>query len=142
MGFEAVCEVASQITPVPSGIGPMALRYRFGNFRAAAIGSFVSGDGNGEHCEFEINFFCAGGDAAMKKRVKQYGDANWIGKNVEQMRKKRRIKQKDFIARLQTAGLDINPTSYSKLEGQLRSASDKEVYTIARVLGVTMEELF
>ena len=78
----------------------------------------------------------------MKKRVKQYGDANLIGKNVEQMRKKRRIKQKDFIARLQTTGLDINPTSYSKLEGQLRSASDKEVYTIARVLGVTMEELF
>ena len=141
MSFVAGCEVASQITPVPSGIGPMALRYRFGNF-CAVIGFFVSGDGNGERCEFEINFFCAGGDAAMKKRVKQYGDANLIGRNVEQMRKKRRIKQKDFIARLQTAGLDINPTSYSKLEGQLRSASDKEVYTIARVLGVTMEELF
>ena len=52
------------------------------------------------------------------------------------------IKQKDFIARLQVAGLDINPTSYSKLEGQLRMANDREVYIIAKVLGVPMEALF
>ena len=78
----------------------------------------------------------------MKIRVKAYGDCNSIGKTVEKLRKERKIKQKDFIARLQVFGLDINPTSYSKLEGQLRIATDKEVYAIAKVLGVQMEDLY
>ena len=78
----------------------------------------------------------------MKIRKKTYGDSNLVGRNVERLRKERGIKQKDFIARLQVAGLDINPTSYSKLEGQTRIATDKEVRVIAQVLGVPMEALF
>lgn len=78
----------------------------------------------------------------MKVRKKEYGECNLIGKKAEQLRKEQHIKQKDFVARLQVAGLDINPTSYSKLEGQLRNATDKEVYAIARVLGVSIEALF
>ena len=78
----------------------------------------------------------------MKIRVKEYGDCNIIGKTVEKLRKERKIKQKDFIARLQVLGLDINPTSYSKLEGQIRIATDKEVYAIAKALGVQMEKLY
>ena len=35
-------------------------------------------------------------------------------------RKNKGIGQKDFIAQMQTMGCDISPTSYSKLEGQLR----------------------
>jgi transcriptional regulator with XRE-family HTH domain len=78
----------------------------------------------------------------MKIRKQEYGDANLVGKNVERMRKERGIKQKDFIAKMQVMGCDINPTSYSKLEGQLRSATDKEVFVISRILGVSMEKLF
>ncbi len=78
----------------------------------------------------------------MKSRKQPPGRENVIGVNVERLRKAKRIKQKDFIARMQAAGVDINPTSYSKLEGQLRSATDREVYIIARILGVPMEELF
>ena len=78
----------------------------------------------------------------MKIRKKSYGNVNMIGKNVEKLRKERGIKQKDFIAQLQIAGCDMNPTSYSKLEGQIRAASDKEVYAISRVLNVPMEMLF
>ena len=78
----------------------------------------------------------------MKTRTTGYDDRNLIGRRVESLRKARGIKQKDFIARLQVAGLDINPTSYSKLEGQTRVATDKEVLIIAHVLGVPMEELF
>ena len=78
----------------------------------------------------------------LKIRKKEYGDANLIGATVERLRKERGIKQKEFIARLQTEGLDINPTSYSKLEGQLRLATDKEVYTIAKLLNVTTDSLF
>ena len=78
----------------------------------------------------------------MKIRKKDYGNANMVGQNIEILRKEKGIKQKDFIARMQVMGCDINPTSYSKLEGQLRSATDKEIYVIAKILDVKMEELF
>ena len=83
-----------------------------------------------------------GRKSVMKIRKKSYGDANIVGRNIERIRKERGIKQKDFIAKIQTMGCDMNPTSYSKLEGQLRSATDREIYVIARILGVPMEELF
>lgn len=78
----------------------------------------------------------------MKIRKQVYGNKNLVGKKIEQLRKERGIKQKDFIAQIQVMGCDMNPTSYSKLEGQIRSATDKELYAIAKILGVTIEELF
>ena len=78
----------------------------------------------------------------MKIRKQEYGTANMVGKKIEQLRKAQGIKQKDFIAQMQVMGCDINPTSYSKLEGQVRSATDMEIFVISRLLGVKMEELF
>ncbi len=78
----------------------------------------------------------------MKIRKQLYGDKNLVGRNIERMRKARGIKQKDFIAQIQIMGCDMNPTSYSKLEGQVRAATDKEIFVIAKVLDVPMEELF
>lgn len=78
----------------------------------------------------------------MKLRKKEYGNCNLIGKNVEKIRKERGIKQKDFITALQLEGLDINPTSYSKLEGQIRIATDREVFVISKILNVSADELF
>ena len=78
----------------------------------------------------------------MKIRKQKYGSANMVGRNIERMRRERGIKQKDFIAKMQVLGCDINPTSYSKLEGQVRSATDREVYVIAKIFGVPMEALF
>lgn len=78
----------------------------------------------------------------MKTRKKAYGDSNMVGRNIERLRIERGIKQKNFISKIQVMGMDINPTSYSKLEGQLRIATDKEIYVIAKVLGVPLEELF
>ncbi len=78
----------------------------------------------------------------MKIRKKEYGNYNLVGKNIERIRKEKGIKQKDFVAQIQVMGCDMNATSYSKLEGQLRNATDKEIYVIAKILEVTMEELF
>jgi len=78
----------------------------------------------------------------MKIRKQDYGTANMVGRNIERMRKAQGIKQKDFVARMQIMGCDMNPTSYSKLEGQVRIATDREVYAAARILGVPMEALF
>lgn len=78
----------------------------------------------------------------MKLRKKEYGNANMVGRNIERLRKQRGIKQKDFIAMIQTEGCDINPTSYSKLEGQLRLANDKELFVIAKILNTSIDSLF
>lgn len=78
----------------------------------------------------------------MKIRKQEYGNCNVVGKNIEHIRKIKGIKQKDFISKLQTMGVDINPTSYSKLEGQVRYATDLELYAIAKILGVTIDSLF
>ncbi|MBQ8497783.1 MAG: helix-turn-helix transcriptional regulator [Clostridia bacterium] len=78
----------------------------------------------------------------MKIRKKEYGECNMVGKNIERIRKEKGIKQKDFISKMQTMGLDINPTSYSKLEGQLRLASDKELFVAAKILNVSIDSLF
>ncbi len=78
----------------------------------------------------------------MKIRKQSYGNKNIVGKNIERLRKEQGIKQKDFIAQIQVMGCDMNPTSYSKLEGQLRSATDKEIFIIAKILNVAIEDLF
>ena len=78
----------------------------------------------------------------MKTRKQRYGDKNLVSKNIERLRKEQGIKQKDFIAQIQVYGCDMNPTSYSKLEGQVRSVTDRELFVISKILGVTIEELF
>ena len=78
----------------------------------------------------------------LKTRKRAYGDVNIVGKCVERLRKERGISQKDFISKMQTMGCDINPTSYSKLEGQVRIATDKEIYVIAQILNVAVDDLF
>ena len=78
----------------------------------------------------------------MRIRSKAVGTANMVGQNIERLRKQKNIKQKDFIARLQALGVDINPTSYSKLEGQSRIATDKEIFAAAKILEVDVNSLF
>ena len=78
----------------------------------------------------------------MKIRKKPYGDCNMIGKRVEELRKEKGISQKDFISKMQTLGVDINPTSYSKLEGQIRAVTDKEIKAIAEILCIIIDKLF
>ena len=60
---------------------------------------------------------------------------NVFAKNEESLKK-------ISYPKMQTMGCDINPTSYSKLEGQVRIATDKEIYVIAQILNVTVDDLF
>lgn len=78
----------------------------------------------------------------MKIRKQQLGTANIVGSNIERLRKERNIKQKTFITKMQLLGVDINPTSYSKLEGQVRIATDKEVLAASQILNVEICDLF
>lgn len=77
----------------------------------------------------------------MKHRKEPPGDKNIIGVRVVAIRKAKGMKQKEFLARLQTVGLDISPTSLSRLEGQYRLVQDYEVVAIAIALDVSVREL-
>lgn len=77
----------------------------------------------------------------MRHRNEPPGDKNIIGTRVVAIRKAKKMKQKDFLARLHTFGLDISPTSLSRLEGQHRLVQDYEVVAIARALEVSVQKL-
>lgn len=76
----------------------------------------------------------------MKPR-QTIGDKNIVGQKVYTIRKAKHIKQKDFLAKLQTLGMDISATSLSRLEGQQRLVQDYEVVIIAQALDMSLEEL-
>ena len=76
----------------------------------------------------------------MKPRKNPPGNKNMIGAKVVALRKEKNIK-KDFLAKLQTVGLDISPTSLSRLEGQYRLVQDYELVAIAKALDISVEEL-
>lgn len=77
----------------------------------------------------------------MKPRKDVPGNKNIIGEKVVAIRKAKGIKQKDFLAKLQTMGMDISATSLSRLEGQYRLVQDYEVVIIAQALEIPVEEL-
>ncbi len=74
----------------------------------------------------------------MRLRKQEPGNKNIIGARIEKKRKEQGMKQKEFLARLQVEGMDINASGLSKLEGQIRSVFDYEVVIIAKVLGVSL----
>lgn len=77
----------------------------------------------------------------MKPRRQPYGEKNICGVKIEQLRKERGMKQRTLVEMLQLRGVDMNPSSLSKLEGQQRIATDIELKAIADALGVTTDSL-
>ena len=78
----------------------------------------------------------------MRPRRVPYGTKNICGANVERIRKSRGMKQIELVSRMQLMGVDINPSSLSKLEGQVRVATDIEIRAIAAILNVSILDLF
>ena len=76
----------------------------------------------------------------MKTRKKEYGDVNIIGKNVERIRKKQGIKQKDFISKL---GLFIGQkkaqTKYTALNININLTIEQRK-TLERVFDLITQE--
>lgn len=77
----------------------------------------------------------------MKLRKKALGTQNIIGARVEAECKRQGMKQKTLLARLQTHGVDMNASGLSKLEGQIRMATDIELVALAASLGVSVNRL-
>ena len=77
----------------------------------------------------------------MRNRKPPLGTRNIVGAHVEQARKNQDMKQKDLLARLQTAGIDLDASGLSKLEGQARCVTDRELAALADILGVSVDWL-
>ena len=77
----------------------------------------------------------------MKPRKAAYGNKNISGAKIEQLRKQQDMKQVTLVAKMQLMGVDINPSSLSKLEGQTRVATDIELRAIAKIFGITIDSL-
>lgn len=77
----------------------------------------------------------------MKPRRVPYGTKNISGANIERLRKERKMKQADLASQMQTLGVDIDPSSLSKLEGQQRIATDIELRAIAKIFNLRIDDL-
>ena len=77
----------------------------------------------------------------MRLRTQKLGNSNLIGERLTQKRKAMGLKQKEFIVQLQINGIDLSSSALSKVEGQHRIVTDKELIAIADVLNVTTDFL-
>ncbi len=77
----------------------------------------------------------------MRLRRQALGSRNLIGTRVEEVRKKRNMKQKELLAQLQVRGVDMNASGLSKLEGQIRYVSDFELVALSEILEVSVDYL-
>lgn len=72
----------------------------------------------------------------MNKRKLSLGDRNIIGARVTEARTAQGMLQKDLLARMQVAGVDISLPALSLLEGQKRPVSDIELKALSEILNV------
>ncbi len=73
---------------------------------------------------------------------RSYGNKNKVGRTIVALREKNDWKQKDLLAKLQVENISITTQSLSRLEGQERPATDAELWALARIFKVPMEQLF
>ncbi len=78
----------------------------------------------------------------MKPRKSELGDKNIIGAKVTKIRKLNKMSQKELAINMQLLDCDINFSSLSKLEGQTRVATDKEIKAIAEIFNIKIDDLF
>ena len=67
---------------------------------------------------------------------------NIVGPQVRRFRAQRELSQAELSARLQLAGFDVGRVGLAKIEAQIKKVSDAELFVLAKVLGVKLEELF
>ena len=69
------------------------------------------------------------------------GRNNISGLRVKELRKALQISQQELSDRLQVVGLDIDKNAVQRVESGQRFITDIEVISLAKVFGITVEEL-
>ncbi len=67
---------------------------------------------------------------------------NMVGEKVRKLRIERKMSQQMLSDRLETLAIYICRGSISRIEDKQRTVTDIELYGLAKVLGVKIEELF
>ena len=69
-------------------------------------------------------------------------EMNLIGDNLRKLRKQRKMSQQALADKLETLAIYICRGSISRIEDKQRTVTDIELYGLAKVLGVSISELF
>ncbi len=77
----------------------------------------------------------------MRIRKQELGDRNLVGARIENRRKELKMSQKDLLAKLQVMGIEMNSSGLSKIEGQIRGVTDKELVAFSKILDLTINQL-
>lgn len=75
-------------------------------------------------------------------RIIDYGAQNIVGEKVKKFREERKLSQQDLSERLETQAIYICRGSISRIETHERTVTDFELRAMARILSVSIEELF
>ncbi len=67
---------------------------------------------------------------------------NMVGDKIRKLRTAQKMSQQTLSDRLETHAIYICRGSISRIEDKQRTVTDIELYGLARVLGVSIEELF
>ena len=75
-------------------------------------------------------------------RVIDGADKNMVGDNVRKFRIEKGMSQQALSAKLELLAIYVCRGSISRIEDKQRTVTDIELYGIAKVLGVSIEELY
>lgn len=67
---------------------------------------------------------------------------NLIGSNVRKYRRQNKMSQQKLSDKLELLGVYVCRGSVSRIEDQTRTVTDIELYALAQVLNVTINDLF
>jgi transcriptional regulator with XRE-family HTH domain len=74
--------------------------------------------------------------------MEQSVPSNLVGPTIRRLRVAHEWTQEILAARCNLAGCDITRGTLAKIEAEIRGINDRELITIASVLGVSLDDLF
>ena len=75
-------------------------------------------------------------------RIIDGSDMNIVGDKIKKLRKKRKMSQQKLSNQLELLGVYVCRGSISRIEDKSRTVTDIELFAIAKVLDVTINEFF
>ena len=75
----------------------------------------------------------------IEQKIKQ--DTIFIGKNIKEIRKQKKIKQIEIVRKMQLMGIDITRESFVKIERGIQHIYATQLKAIKEILDTTYDEL-
>lgn len=76
------------------------------------------------------------------RRRKTVGNRNMVGQTIARLRQSKQISQGELVSKVQLQGIDMTQAKLSRIEGQMISVTDQDLFAIANALGVSIDTLF